>query len=365
MSIPPLVSVAMPVRNGERHLAEAVESILGQSFRDFEFIIVDDASTDGTWGILEKYAAADSRVRLLRHKAANYLGAMNACCQAGRGRYIARMDADDVSFPDRLERQVREMENRPEIAVLGGNAILIDDQGRHFGMMGSPTDNDRLQAKLLRCNCFVHPTTMVRREAMEAVGWFRPCFATSQDYDLWLRISERFQLAGLGQPVLYRRYHPTQVGFTKMVTQVTCSLSARAAARMRRDTGRDPLDGVGELTPQILLDLGIHPDQLNAAVVIRGLAMARHLIRAGYLDMALSATKEAANRARTGEGRRHALAKAAKLRAIIRWRQRHPLKTLAAALAAGGHYLLLAGQNLRLWTKPSVRTAASLDAPDL
>jgi hypothetical protein len=187
---------------------------------------------------------------------------------------------------------------------------------------------------------------MIRRTAMEAVGWFRPAFAAAQAYDLWLRIAERFELAGLGRPVLYRRYHPGQLTFTKMVTQVTCSMAARAAARARHETGRDPLEGVAEFTPQVLEALGLGPEVLNRAIIQRGLAMAKHMVRAGYLDLAMSALDQTALRARIEPVHRHGLAKAGKVCATVRWRQGRPLQALAATMMAGGHYALLAAGRL-------------------
>src|SRR5262249_10266218 len=116
----PKVSVAMSVHNGERFLAEATDSILGQTFRDFELILVDDGSTDGSGAIADAYQRKDTRVRVIHQHKFGLVAALNQACEQARGEYIARMDADDVAIPDRLVRQVAFMDAHPEVAVLGG-----------------------------------------------------------------------------------------------------------------------------------------------------------------------------------------------------------------------------------------------------
>ncbi len=126
----PLVSVVMSVYNGERFLREAIESILSQTFRDFEFIIVNDGSTDGTAGILNSYALSDSRVRVFEQENMGQCASDNRGCSLARGKYIARMDSDDVSMRDRLERQIAFLENHEKVGLLGGAVEIIDDRGR-------------------------------------------------------------------------------------------------------------------------------------------------------------------------------------------------------------------------------------------
>src|SRR5579872_49842 len=125
----PLVSVVMVTRNADRFLAESIESILGQTFRDFEFIILDFGSTDKTKAIVSSYAAKDSRVRLHEIPSCGLAEARNAGCSLARGKYIAIMDADDVSVPERLALEVEFMENNPGVGVLGGVTECIDATG--------------------------------------------------------------------------------------------------------------------------------------------------------------------------------------------------------------------------------------------
>ena len=125
----PLISVCMPVYNAKRYLGEAVESILSQTFRDFEFLIIDDGSTDRSLAILQRYAAQDARIRLSSEPNAGYVVRLNEMLHQARGDLIARMDADDVALPERFARQVEFLRSHPEVDVVGGAHENIDSKG--------------------------------------------------------------------------------------------------------------------------------------------------------------------------------------------------------------------------------------------
>jgi len=212
---PPKVSVLMPVYNGERYVREALESILAQTFTDYEFIIVDDGSTDGTPFILAEYARQDPRIVLLTNGANRGLVAtLNRGLEAARGQYIARMDADDVSLPERLARQVAYLDQHPEVGVLGTNVAYIDSEGR-FLNGGRPKDPQPLSPTLLqwlllwRCAIY-HPTVMLRRSILAETGLaYDPAFRHAEDRDLWTRLAPYTLIASLPEVLVYYRVLPT------------------------------------------------------------------------------------------------------------------------------------------------------------
>jgi len=238
----PLVSVCMPVRNGARWLRPALDSVLDQSFRDFEVRVLDDASTDDTGAILIEYARRDPRVLIDRVDASSGLTpALIRVCAGALGRYIARMDADDIAFPDRLERQVEQLEADDDLAVIGGAYVVLREDGTTGRTVGFPARDAQIKRALAEYNCIPHPTATFRRDAFEAVGGFR--LAIVEEYDLWLRLAEHHRLANLASPVVYRREHGGQITHDLLEQQVAAMLAVVEAARSRRAGRGDPLEG--------------------------------------------------------------------------------------------------------------------------
>lgn len=183
---PPRVSVLMGVYNAERYLREAIDSLLGQSFEDFEVVAVDDGSTDGSADILASYA--DPRLRTLQNsKNLGLPRTLNAALAAARGALIARLDADDIAEPHRLQRQVAEMASRPDLAVLGTWTTEIDESGETVGAFSYPASETLIRWGMARTNVVYHPTVMMRRETLEAVGGYDDV-EHAEDYDLFTRI---------------------------------------------------------------------------------------------------------------------------------------------------------------------------------
>lgn len=254
----PVVSVVMVIRDVERFLPEAIESVLHQTFRDFEFIIVDFGSSDRSKSIAQGYADADPRIRLSSIPACSYIEAKVAACSLPSGRYLAIQDADDVSLSNRLMAEVEFLEAHPEIGFLGGAVQWIDSEGRQLPTGDDyPSEDEEIRRELGVRNPFWHPTVMIRREAFERVGGYRRVFVQSDDYDLWLRISEQYKCANLKEKVLNYRIHPQQLSFRKRKDQILCALAARASAKLRRDGKRDPLDSATEITPKVLSEIGV------------------------------------------------------------------------------------------------------------
>ena len=201
----PLISVCMPVYNAKRYLKEAVESILNQTFKDFEFLIIDDGSTDRSLAILKRYAAQDRRIRLSSEPNAGYVVRLNEMLHQARGELIARMDADDVALPERFARQVEFLRSHPEVDVLGGARENIDSKGRLLSVVRNVEGHDDIQAQAMNGFCPIsHPSVMMRRKAVLAVGGYRVEMMPAEDVDLWLRMGERGRLANL--PDVITRY---------------------------------------------------------------------------------------------------------------------------------------------------------------
>jgi len=201
MTRPPAVSVVMPVYNGEKYVARAIESILHQTFRDFELLIIDDGSTDATAGILADYAARDARIRVLAQPQNTGVALAATCgCREARGTYLARMDADDVSTTDRFERQVTFLETHPDIGVLGANIQEFDDLGPLGGGWRRPTEPHVIRWFLLFGDPIANSTTMMRRNVFERFGPYRSC--AGEDYDFWARASSETKMANLPSVLL-------------------------------------------------------------------------------------------------------------------------------------------------------------------
>ena len=201
----PLVTVLLPVHNGADHLSTSLASVLAQSFRDFELLAIDDASTDGTAAILA--GVADERLRVLRNERNLGLTAtLNRGIGEALGAYIARQDADDLSDPGRLGAQVARLEGEAGLALLGCSYRRIDEDGREEGLRPVPTDAIAIRWRLLFLSAFAHSSVMIRAATLADVGPYDERFAYAQDYELWSRIARTHEVAALPEPLVsYRR----------------------------------------------------------------------------------------------------------------------------------------------------------------
>jgi hypothetical protein len=275
----PRISVVLPVRNGAGFLEHALESVLSQTLRELELIVVDDGSTDRTPEILARAAVRDRRVRVLPGGSSGVVPALNEGCAAADAPFIARLDADDVALPERLEQQVAVLEAHPEVGLVGGGYFVIDARGARRATFRLPTHDAALRARLAKYNVFAHPAVAFRRDAFERAGGYR--LAEAEDYDLWLRISEHWQLASVPEPVLEYRYHHGQVSLARAHDQALATLAAQRAAELRRAGGDDPLDNVARATPELLADLGFSPADVARAVAENDVRWATTLAELG------------------------------------------------------------------------------------
>ncbi len=270
----PRVSVVMPVRDGERFLREALDSILGQTLADLELVVVDDGSTDSTPALLRAAAARDERVRVRSQPPGGLTVAINAGCAHARAPLIARMDADDVMLPGRLERQVAYLDANPDVALLGGGVVLIDEAGREIDR-----EPGRERLELLERNELTHATVIMRADALRALGGYR--LDQAEDYDLWLRFEERYGVAALSEPVIRYRLHPGQFSVTRLERQALGFLCVRAAALARRRGQPDPLAGVDRLDDAVRERLGVTRAELDRQVIADAVGWAATLQRVG------------------------------------------------------------------------------------
>jgi glycosyltransferase involved in cell wall biosynthesis len=208
----PKVSIVMPVFNGEAFLKQALLSILDQTFKNFELIIVDDASTDKTISILKNFK--DKRAKIIRNK--ENLGvskSLNLGIKEAEGEYIARFDADDICKPDRLKKQVEFLDSHPEYVLVSSGAELINASGKIIGKEDYPSEDKQLRLNLYKRNSFVHPAAMYRKKAFEKVGGYRNIFNGAEDYDLWFRLMRLGKAFNFKEPLIQRRF------FSGVITQ--------------------------------------------------------------------------------------------------------------------------------------------------
>jgi len=201
----PKVTVLMPVYNGEKYLRDAVESILNQTFTDFEFLIINDGSTDGSAGIINSYC--DPRICLVNNETnLKLVASLNKGLGLARGEYIARMDCDDISLPDRLAKQVAFMDAFPEYGLCGTNMMITDMGGNLISSQCWPETPVPLEWTLLWENPVAHPTVMLRTRTLQEFNLnYRD--VPSEDLDLWCRLVLRAKIARLPEVLLHYRFH--------------------------------------------------------------------------------------------------------------------------------------------------------------
>jgi len=240
----PAVSVVMPVYNGAEYLREAIGSIVEQSFSDLELVVIDDGSTDETPEILTDYAKHDDRLRIDRHERAGLGAALNRGVGLARAPLVARLDADDVALPDRLELQRRFLDDHPSVVVVGGAVRFINERGHAFADVTYPLSDDEIRMTMRKSTPFVHSAVMMRKEAFERSRGYRPAFRDAADVDLWLRLAELGTLANLPELLVCYRMHAGQATVQRRELMTMCALAARVAAQERAAGRPDPVSAV-------------------------------------------------------------------------------------------------------------------------
>ena len=203
------ITVLMPAYNAARFLDESIPSILNQTFNNFEFIIVDDCSTDDTPLIIKKYADLDSRIIYLRNTTRiDHLECRNKALQHAQGTYVAELDADDIALPHRLEAQYKYCLDHPDIALIGGGVQVINEEGVTIGHKRPSESFDVIKYRLLLRNPFVHSAIFYKKDIIKKVGGYDPDYLNAEDYQLyWTLIKHGYRLGNVPEIIIKYRYH--------------------------------------------------------------------------------------------------------------------------------------------------------------
>jgi glycosyltransferase involved in cell wall biosynthesis len=233
MNKTPAVSVILPVYNGGRYLRESVDSILAQTFTDFELIAVDDGSTDNSLRILNDLARNDDRMRVVTRPNTGVSGAANDGIAAARGRFLARMDADDIAMPTRLEKHLLA---HPEVVLLGTRVLLIDPYGSPLHEGDQQLEHEAIEREMLSGVgwAVAQPTSMIPAAALKIAGAYRGDRVPSEDLDLFLRLAEIGRLANLPEVLLQYRQHPQSANHTRFEEQNALKRAILTEAHGRR-----------------------------------------------------------------------------------------------------------------------------------
>jgi hypothetical protein len=236
----PVVSVLMTVFNAGRFFEPAIRSILNQTFRNFEFLIVDDASTDGSAEVAELWARRDPRIRVIRNtENKGQTKCLNQGLQLTRGRWVARQDADDLAHPSRLEKQYQFATIRPEIVLLGSNGRIIDEHDRLAGLLDAPLSQQGITWTSPFLNPFMHTSVMFRTDVIrDQFGGYNEAYRIAQDYELWTRVIAEHQGANLPQRLVCYRHLSTSL--SKSGSNVAFAEATQVSEReARRIFGRN------------------------------------------------------------------------------------------------------------------------------
>lgn len=247
----PKVSIILPVYNGEKYLGESMESILAQTYNNFELLIINDGSKDGSLSIIKKYK--DKRIKVYTQKNQGLAATLNRGIKLAKGEYLARQDQDDLSLPSRLDKQVNYLNNNPRCGLVGTWSEIINENGTTTGYYHRhPAENDILKIELLFDNPFVHSSVMLRKDVFKKVNGYATNnnWQPPEDYELWSRIARYYNIGNI--PVVLHKYREvpgsmSRVGFKKNVIKI----SAR---------------NIGWILKQRFMD----PNVFNIAVLKRG-----------------------------------------------------------------------------------------------
>ncbi len=224
----PLISVIMPAYNAEKYIYQAIESILNQTFKNFEFIIIDDASTDNTWNIIKSYKNKDKRIIILRNKINSKLSvSLNKCILKARGIYIARMDADDWSYPYRLLCQYRYMEKNPDVGLSGGTMDICDKDLNMVGKRNYHLNDLSIRRRIFLYSPFSHPLMIFRTKVLIESGLYNHMYNPAEDYELYFRMGEISKFGNIPQSLIKYRVISNSMTLGSMREMELKTLSTR------------------------------------------------------------------------------------------------------------------------------------------
>jgi glycosyltransferase involved in cell wall biosynthesis len=238
----PRVSVVLPVYNAERYLAEALNSVLLQTFRDFELLVLDDGSLDRSMALAQALASKDRRVKIFggAHRGLTYL--LNKGIEIAEGEFVARMDGDDICERDRFEEQVRIFDAHPEYCAVGSQATRIDPDGSPIDCWRVPEKHDEIDNHHMQGlgGGMIHPSVMMRKNTLVEIGGYSGNFEAAEDFDLFLRLAEVGRLFNSSRVLLKYRLHAKSVTLSRVTIQTESTQAALKAAWKRRGK-KEPL----------------------------------------------------------------------------------------------------------------------------
>ena len=238
----PEVSVLMSCYNASRWLREAIDSVLAQTLRDFEFIVVDDGSTDETWNIIRSYRDRDERIVAISKKNTGLADSLNVGMAQARGAWIARLDADDLCEPARLQEQINFVRNHPDVVLLGTGFFEIDEQGRVITKQLYPSGHRELVRHLERLQRFFpHSSAFYRVDVVREAGGYNSRIRRAEDWRLWLELALRGKIACLPNPLVRIRMHSSQISLEDNGRRQLCDGTAATVCYFLRKAGcEDP-----------------------------------------------------------------------------------------------------------------------------
>lgn len=227
----PDVSVVMPVYNSAKYLALAIESILNQTFKNFEFIIIDDGSNDSSLRIIKKYARKDRRIKILINPSnMGICWSLNYGISLARGKYIARMDSDDWSYPERLSKQISFMKKHPQAVICGGSIEVCNADLKILNKRSYPTSDKNIRKNLFRMNPFAHPAVMYQKDTVINAGEYNENLFTVEDYDLYFRLGNLGKFANITSTLLKLRVRFDSISYSNITRQTKFHLFVRLKA---------------------------------------------------------------------------------------------------------------------------------------
>ncbi len=276
----PALSVVIAVRNPGRFLQPTLQSLADQSFRDYEAIVVDNGSEDGTDRILAEWAARDDRIRLHQYRSIGLARCLNYAASLARAPLLARLDGDDILLPDRLSVQHARMSRDANLGLLGACVDLIDGEDRPLGRRRLPLTDTELRHFMRTGNPFVHSTVMIRKSVFDAVGGYRIGLRLCEDFDLWCRMAAVTEIANCEEVLARYRIHESSMSAGRPIRLAIADTCIIAAARAREDGEPEPFVSGRPQLRRALKILDISRDEiryrvLKTVVGVARLAMAR------------------------------------------------------------------------------------------
>ena len=266
----------MTAYNAEDYIELAIQSILDQTYKNFEFIIIEDCSKDNTWKIIEKFSKKDKKIKAIKNKKnLKAGGSSNKGIPLCKGKYIVRMDADDWSYPDRIEKQVKYMEENPKIVVSGGSLVVCDEKLQPLGIRHYKLTNEDIRKEALKLNPIPHPASIWKTETLKKTNLYPTDTGMSEDYGLTLEISQFGHMGNLDDNLIKFRVHSKSISNSKMALQqkVTIQISKQAEKEWGyKATWKDKMWRVIQWLTMYVVPPKVKRDLLNKLVLDKDLS---------------------------------------------------------------------------------------------